>query len=497
MSSNWLRSLWPIENHEFKKFFPMALIFLCVLFNYNVLRTIKDSLVIPAIGAEAISFIKLYMTFPIAILFAVIYAKMTNLINQRQIFYSFCFFFLAFFMIFAFILYPNQDFFHPDAASLEALSKESISILRTYDLHLDHFKWFFRIFSKWTYALFYVFAELWGSMMLALLFWQFANSITQTSEAKRFYPMIGFFGNIGLIIGGNMIKIVSQYNEEFLISSVIWTVSITILLLMSLYAYMNNVVLTDPRFIPKSVTKKREKIEMSLMDGFKVVFSSKYLGFIAILLLCYGISINLVEGPWKDSVRKAYPTTNQYADFMGNLQLSTGIFTMIAYFISAQVLKRISWFYGAILTPLVIAVSGFGFFIFLVLNKSIAGGGMGVFLMVFDPLMLAVIFGFVQNVFSKATKYSFFDPTKEMAYIPIDVELQTKGKAAVEMVAGRLSKSSGGLLQSTIFILFPAATFAEVAPYFMIVFLIICIIWVVDVKLLYSEYKKVVKEKTT
>ena len=115
--------------------------------------------------------------------------------------------------------------------------------------------------------------------------------------------------------------------------------------------------------------------------------------------------------------------------------------------------------------------------------------------MAFNPLMLAVYFGLMQNVFSKATKYSFFDPTKEMAYIPIDVELQTKGKAAVDVVAGRLSKSSGGLLQSTIFILFPAASFSEVAPYFMAVFLIICLIWIVDVKLLYSEYKKITKEK--
>lgn len=37
-------------------------------------------------------------------------------------------------------------------------------------------------------------------------------------------------------------------------------------------------------------------------------------------------------------------------------------------------------------------------------------------------LMTAVWVGMVQNVLSKATKYALFDPTKEMAYIPLDKE---------------------------------------------------------------------------
>lgn len=37
-------------------------------------------------------------------------------------------------------------------------------------------------------------------------------------------------------------------------------------------------------------------------------------------------------------------------------------------------------------------------------------------------LMMAVWVGMVQNVLSKATKYALFDPTKEMAYIPLDKE---------------------------------------------------------------------------
>ena len=40
--------------------------------------------------------------------------------------------------------------------------------------------------------------------------------------------------------------------------------------------------------------------------------------------------------------------------------------------------------------------------------------------------MLAVLFGTAQNIMSKSSKYSLFDPTKEMAYIPSTKSLRLK-----------------------------------------------------------------------
>jgi AAA family ATP:ADP antiporter len=102
---------------------------------------------------------------------------------------------------------------------------------------------------------------------------------------------------------------------------------------------------------------------------------------------------------------------------------------------------------------------------------------------------MVVMIGMIQNVLSKATKYSLFDSTKEMSYIPLDDEMKTKGKAAVDVVGGRFGKAGGGIIQSTVFLLTPSYTFAEATPFFASIFFLIVILWILAAKALGKEYK--------
>ncbi len=56
----------------------------------------------------------------------------------------------------------------------------------------------------------------WGSVVVSVLFWGFANQITTVDEAKQFYPLFGLGANVALIFSGRAVKIFSQVRPRCL-----------------------------------------------------------------------------------------------------------------------------------------------------------------------------------------------------------------------------------------------------------------------------------------
>lgn len=482
------RLFWPIEWHENKKFIPMALMMACILYNYATLRSVKDGLVVTHIGPEAISFLKTYIVLPSAILFMILYAKLCNIMSQQKVFYTVTSIFLGYFAIFTFLVYPEPEWFHPSASTIAALAEQ-----------YPNFKWFIRIAGNWSYASFYMMAEMWGSMMLTLLFWQFANQITRTDEAKRFYSMFGLLGNVALPLVALtfhllLSKEVHIVPENVKLMPVLCVTLLSGVFVLILYSWINKNVLTDPKLYDAAApgAAKKKKAKLSLGDSFKMIFTSKYLGLLVILVLSYGISINLVEGVWKSKIKELHPTVEAYTSYMGVFQAYQGVAAIFFMLVGSNILRRVSWSVAAIFTPVMILITGLAFFSFIVFDQGI-GLELAAFLGT-GPLAMVVMIGMIQNVLSKATKYSLFDSTKEMAYIPLDDEMKSKGKAAVDVVGGRFGKSGGGIIQSTFFILMPSYSFPEATPFFAGIFFFVVIAWIFAVRGLGKEYNKKLEE---
>lgn len=491
----WRSFFWPVHYHELKKLLPMFLMFFFISFVYSLLRNTKDALLItaPGSGAEAIPFLKVGGVVPAAVIFMLAYAKLSNLLTKEKLFYTTILPFLVFFILFATVLYPAKEVLHPTelADKLEAMLPAGFSGLVA-------------TFRNWTYSLFYIFAELWGSFILSLLFWGFANDTTRVTEAKRFYALFGLGANLALIAAGPVAKFVTTLQEgpEF-IGGDPWQTPLNYLMgisilsgicIMIIYRWINVNVLTDPKFYDQTeqVRVKKDKPKMSLKDSFKFLSHSRYILCIAILVLAYNIAINLLEVTWKSQLKLLYPEKSQYLDFMGTYSTILGITTILMMlFVSSNVLRRFGWGITAYITPVVLLITGVGFFSFIIFKEPLSP------LLVaweLSPLFIAVIFGTVQNIMSKAAKYSLFDPTKEMAYIPLDQESKVKGKAAIDTVGARLGKAGGSGIQLGLITGF--GSLAAVTPHIAIIMLFIIGAWLWAVQQLDAiEFKKIETKK--
>ncbi len=483
---------WPIHNHELKKFLPMVLMMFCFLFNYTIMRDTKDTLIVTAAGAEAIPFLKFWGTLPMSILFVLIYAKLSNVLKPTTLFYAVLAPFLLFFASFGFLIYPNVELVSPTQAAdaMEAFVQANLPVRMQATLIK-----LIEVFRVWPYALFYVLSELWGSMGISLLFWQFANQITRSAEAKRFYAGFGQLGNLALVASGLTIIYFSDIRHHFTNDAEAWgvtlhwlmgAITVSCVIIIFAYRWMNNNVLTDPKlYNPLDKAPKKTKTKMSLTESFLLLSRSRYLGCITMLVLCYGISINLIEVVWKSQLGAQFTNENDYNTFMGYFSMSTGFATLFLVTIGSNVIRRLGWLVAALSAPVMILITGGIFFVFVMYKNDLEG------VLPYTPLWIAVIAGAAQNILSKSTKYSLFDPTKEMAYIPLDQESKVKGKAAIDVVGGRLGKSGGG------FILQIVLMFGAIADNLPILFVFVGVIvaaWIASVFSLNKLYKAKLRE---
>jgi AAA family ATP:ADP antiporter len=476
----WRALFWPIHSFELKKVLPMFFMFFLISFNYNLLRETKEALIItaPSSGVETILFIKSYLILPSSILFTLLYAKLSNILSKQALFYTVITPFLLFFVLFALVLYPNRELLHPTslADDLQRSLPQGLMGLVS-------------IFRNWTYALFFELAELWGSFMLSLLFWGFANEITRVSEAKRFYALFGIGANLALFCSGPATVLVSDIRQKLPPGVDPWGVSLNWLMSMvfiagigiiALYWWINRYVLTDSRFCIKSdeTKTKTEKPKLSLKESLLYLSKSPHMQLLALLVICYGISINIIEMTWKSHLQILYPNPNDYTTFMGYVSMISGAVTLfMILFAGGNILQRFGWQTAALITPIVLFVTGILFFS-LVLYRDYHPNL--TLILGFTPLMLAVLIGTFQNVMTKACKYALFDPSKEMVYIPLDQEQKVKGKAVVDVAGARLGKSGGSFIQQALLI--SMGSMSAITPTLACVLIVSTIIWIYGVR---------------
>lgn len=478
---------WPVYGRENRKLLPMFVLLFLINFNYSVLRCLKDALIIPAAGAEAIPYIKVWLLLPMAMILTFIFTRLSNRFSQERVIYLLISGFLIFYALFAFIFYPLRDVLHPHQTAdflMSALPKGMKGLIA--------------VFRFWSFASFYVMAELWGTIVMTVLFWGFANEITKSSEAHRFYAVLTLGANCAAIAAGQFASCISlswTFHAGFPFGCDAWEQVLVILvsavilsgvLTMVIFKWMNTYVLSGASFDEWRHKKKefKETKKLSIRESFTYLARSKYLICIAILVISYNLVSNLVEVLWKDRLGAYIQNKAEYNAFMSNLTSLIGLSAAIMAFFVSPIILRFKWTFAAVITPAIFLVTSVIFFSFILFGESLPKEL--ILLCGATPLAGAVLFGTLQYWLSKASKYSIFDATKEMAFIPLSHESQVKGKAAIDGVGSRFGKSGGSLIYQILFMIFGGLSMS--VPYVVVIVLCVIILWISAAYVLGREF---------
>lgn len=460
-------AIFPIYGkQEVTKFLLIGSIKFFIILALTFTRDLKDTLVVTQCGAEAIAFLKIYGVLPAATAFIAGYSKASNVLGKKTLFYVTCVPFFIFFAVFDLFLHPNAKNLQPSLAAVQSFlpgdaTSGAMGVMA-------------KIFANWTSALFYVLAEIYSSVSVGLLFWQFANDVVPIDQAKRFYPLFAQMSGLAPVLAGQYVVWFASRAETFGSSLDRLTAAVTFAGIMICVFYHlsssfvertgGNSNKADGNTVGKD-GKKVKKEKLSIAESGKFLASSQYLRLIATLVLGYGLSINFTEVMWKSLVKKQYPNPLDYQRFMGNFSSAVGLSTCIVIFFGVHVIRLLGWRVGAVATPSIMAVLAAPFFACILLGFD-------------NPARLkaAVILGTIQSLLSKTSKYALFDPTTQMAYIPLDQESKVKGKAAIDVLGSRIGKSGGSLIQQGL--VFAFGDIISAAPVVGVVFYSVLLVWI-------------------
>jgi ATP:ADP antiporter, AAA family len=484
--SKWRKRLWPVYGQESKKFFLLLLMKLCVSFVYTILHATKDTLVVTAkgSGAEAIPILKGWFVLFFAFLFMLVFSKMSNHLSRNGLFYATLMPFICFFMIYGFFLYPNRDWLCPHEASDWLVSH--IGVERSH---------WVAVFRYWMDSIFFLMAELWGGVVIGLSFWGFANRINSLNEASRFYSLLTAGGHIGVILAGPLIwHFANAFTDfSFTVQWLMGLVTAAGLLIIAIYWWINRYIVKSPQM--EQNKKAEPATKLSLIQSLQHLLRSPSLGCIALMVIGYSLSVNMIEVIWKATLKLQYPNPKEYEAFMGMLTSIIGSLSfLLALFVGGNVIRKFGWYVAAQTTPIILGLASVfflgAFFSINIWSSEVLFNGI-------TALSVLVVCGAIHNISCKSMKYCFFDPTKEMAYIPLDEETKVKGKAAVDVVASRFGKSGSSWVQVFIMEMAGVGSVLSIVPYIAPIVILAVIGWIISVYYLRSQIEKKTEKMAT
>ena len=461
------------SHKEQQKCVLMSLLIFMTVVGYNVMRGMKETVLrkLSVTSAAAyMPFVKIFLVMPLSIALGFLYLYLRHRTGISRSYYVTSSVFLAYFAIFTFHIIPNIEYYTADPAWVLSMQSQ-----------YPFYKYVIGLLGNLPSALYYVFAELWGTFTLVIMFWSMANDIFSTDEASRVYPILSLFSSVSIIASSYILKSLSTCDSPLEQSTfVILALGISMILIVyRLNPCEEAEALSSDNTKVAASSKKKKKKKLPLGQSLKTALATPHILYMAVCVVSFSILINIVETSLKEKLYFYYDTDQAYLDYYSFFTYSKGTLSLLANFCNVYLLRRYGWFPIAMITPLFCIFTAN---CFLTHN---AGFVPDFIIQVFQSsdtnftMMWVAVYGMIATY---AAKYAFFDTTQQMAYIPLPEDIRANGKAAADGIGGRLGKSGSGFILSGLLAFTATESTTEgilhIAPYLLVITTCLSVLWI-------------------
>lgn len=382
------------SREELKKFTILALIFCGIIAIYWALRPMKDSIFNALVGTKEwqplAKTLSLLVIFPIVIL----YSKLVDMFPRHKVFY----FLTGLYGLIALVM-----FF--------CFSDPSIGLANTV-------KSPYRILG-WVW---YIWVESFGSLMVAL-FWAIATDITSPESAKRGFPLIALFGQIGNMVGPYFLNAKALgFSNSAPVVGILAGMLFAIGFLFWIFMHV-----TPASQLKGYHAADAEEVESEpgFFEGLKLLVTQGYLLGLFLIITVYEVIVTVLDFHFKCSVMDSFASELEQNAYLASYATYTGLISTLCVLFGINNIQRVLGTRVSLLTlPFLTAIA--------------------VLLIKLNPQSL--IIGFWIMVFSKAVNYALNQPTLKQLYIPTSKDTKYKAQAWIEMFGGRFSKFGGSVI---------------------------------------------------
>lgn len=303
------------------------------------------------------------------------------------------------------------------------------------------------------------------NMFVVAQFWAFANDIYTKGQGERLFPIIGVGASLGAWVGtaiiGDIFEQVGPY-VAMLIGAVVLIGCVGI----------TRVVNKIGSGRDDAEQQAEAEVPFSKEGGFQLVWNSRYLRYIALLILLLNL-VNTTGGYMLNSLVESWANELPAAErltFIGSY--IGGVYAwvnLLGLLIQMFVVSRVFHMIGA---------RGALFIL-----PAIAIGG-------YVALMLAPALGIVRivKIAENSTDYSLMNTIRAALYLPTSRDVKYKAKQAIDTFFVRF----GDMLQAGL--VFGGIQLGFGIQHFAAVNVAMCVIWIAAAVVIFREHKKLTAE---